>query len=163
MSSSWLAIVSALAGGLISTVSTFLTNRSKQNAERLHRRDETKQQIYADLLRVCTDMMSLRVWPVNTADEPEAPQPLVDAARDLSGRIAFLSPAPVNTAVDDVLAALVDMADKTGSIRATSERGHQGRVDQRHADAHREAVEVLRSAVETFVDAARKDLGVPVR
>lgn len=162
MSSSWLAIVSALAGGFISMVSTFLTNRSKQNTERRHRRDETKQQVYADLLQVCADLTNLLIWPRNPADEPESPQPLVDEARGLSHRITLLSPA-VSQVVDEVLPALAKVTDQITTIRATSERGHHGQVDQRLAGGHREAVEALRSAVGNFVDAARKDLGVPVR
>ena len=144
-----------LGGVLIATSATTTLGLLNRRTERRRLARDQKVTAYPDLIATTSRLADLKVWPAD-----QEPTEIVAEVEQLTARIAFFGPAAVNATLGPVLATTRTLAEVVMTIRATSTAGHGGRIDQRLAPQHRQAVDALRDAVTRFVIAARVDLEV---
>jgi hypothetical protein len=151
----WGPSLLALGGTLLGAVATLSISLLNRRTERRRLARDEKVAAYPELLAAATRLADLAVWPAG--DDPHGQ--LADIER-LVARIAFFAPPKVGGRLAPVLHAATDLATLVSHIRAASEPGHGGRIDQRLAPQHATAVEQLRQATTAFTTAARADLEI---
>jgi len=150
-------LATGLVTGLIAAFAALAPKRTERRLERRRLSREHKETAYPEITRATYALATAPLWST-TADEHKALlQELVAATH----AAAFFAPTPVIAAIHGLLEAANGLSDRRDDIRATSRPGHQGTIDLARAGEHAEALDQIRAALQTFVDASRADLEIP--
>lgn len=156
----WALPATSVVSLFLGHVLTMWTNRLRRAEQRADRWDPDKMDILSELARAGDHLLALPVWPADVTGLPEPPRPLADTIDELATRYAVRAPAAVAGLARQAKSKAEQLAATIEDIRASTTRGPHGSMDEAVAGRHRQVADGFADALDRFVAAARRDLGI---
>jgi hypothetical protein len=120
-------------------------------------------ELYSEFLAACDDLRDIEVWPSERGTEPSPSNAPFVQVRQAAQRAAYVAPTEVRARLTEATGAAEALAATIEDVRGTTKRGHAGAVDDRVRSRLDEARDSFNIAVDAFVIASRKDVGIGER
>ncbi len=149
-----------LAGIVLTQLWTLLSDQARRRSERAARLDPDKIGFYREYVHAGRRLLDLDVWPSSRTGDPVPTEPMLEQVRRADVDIAFAAPARVTGTAREATTAALALTAVIDGLRESTTRPVGGTLSGEPAESLADARRRLGTALDAFVRAARRDVGV---